>query len=366
MKETLKKDIAELKRRFKPELCTIDRIAGAYVDAEKNKIATFNENFMNLDDTEIHKYLDIIKCVYSKNIGENILTLEFNPADNGQQDFLQRIVFSHMRDEAQIEELIDSIIYEYDHMGNYLILLFHDAYDVMTKTSDNAELDESEEVYEYIQCIICPVSLEKGGLEYNEQENRITPIVRDWIVGKPDTAFIYPAFEDRSANREHVIFYTKDTLYPHRELMTEVLGCLEENTYTQVLDWLDGVIDTLSDSTEKKEKTLQVISAVVNSKDIAVLGQETIMTKEMLSEIMQQSGIPENENRHIVNSFERRFKGRYPTLQAFLDKKRVEQYFAVQKKQKIKTLLAKASRELLAHGPSETADEIERIIENMR
>lgn len=154
MKETLKKDIAELKRRFKPELCTIDRIAGAYVDAEKNKIATFNENFMNLDDTEIHKYLDIIKSVYSKNIGENILTLEFNPADNGQQDFLQRIVFSHMRDEAQIEELIDSIIYEYDHMGNYLILLFHDVYDVMTKTSDNAELDESEEVYEYIQCII--------------------------------------------------------------------------------------------------------------------------------------------------------------------------------------------------------------------
>lgn len=366
MKETLKKDIAELKRRFKPELCTIDRIAGAYVDAEKNKIATFNENFMNLDDTELHKYLDIIKSIYSKNIGENILTLEFNPADNGQQDFLQRIVFSHMKDEELVEEWIDSIIYEYDYVGNYLILLFHDVYDVMTRTSDNAELDESEEVYEYIQCIICPVSLERGGLEYNEQENRIAPIVRDWIVGKPDTAFIYPAFEDRSANRKHVIFYTKDTLYPHRELMTGLLSCMEENTYTQVLDWLDGVIDTLSDSTEKKEKTLQAISAVVNSKDIAVLGQETIMTKDMLSEIMQQSGIPENENRHIVNSFERRFKGRYPTLQAFLDKKRLEQYFAVQKKQKIKTLLARASRELLAHGPSETADEIERVIENMR
>ena len=293
-------------------------------------------------------------------------TLEFNPADNGQQDFLQRIVFSHMKDEELVEEWIDSIIYEYDYVGNYLILLFHDVYDVMTRTSDNAELDESEEVYEYIQCIICPVSLERGGLEYNEQENRIAPIVRDWIVGKPDTAFIYPAFEDRSANRDHVTFYTKDTLYPHRELMTEVLGCLEENTYTQVLDWLDGVIDTLSDSTEKKEKTLQAISAVVNNKDIAVLGQETIMTKEMLSEILQQSGILENENRHIVNSFERRFKGRYPTLQAFLDKKRLEQYFAVQKKQKIKTLLARASRELLAHGPSETADEIERVIENMR
>lgn len=38
-----------------------------------------------------------------------------------------------------------------------LILLFHDAYDVITKTKDNAKLDESEEVYEYILCAICPV-----------------------------------------------------------------------------------------------------------------------------------------------------------------------------------------------------------------
>ena len=48
MKETMKKDIAELKKRFTPKPCTIDRIAGAYVDAGKEKIATFNENFMNL------------------------------------------------------------------------------------------------------------------------------------------------------------------------------------------------------------------------------------------------------------------------------------------------------------------------------
>ena len=40
------------------------------------------------------------------------------------------------------------IIDSYDYVGNYLILIFHDAYDVMTKTLDNDKLDESEEVYE--------------------------------------------------------------------------------------------------------------------------------------------------------------------------------------------------------------------------
>ena len=43
--KTTAKDIRELSRRLKPETCTITRIAGAYVDAEKNIITRFNETF---------------------------------------------------------------------------------------------------------------------------------------------------------------------------------------------------------------------------------------------------------------------------------------------------------------------------------
>ena len=44
------KDILELKKRFKKESCTITRMCGCYVDANKNKILQFNENFLNLED----------------------------------------------------------------------------------------------------------------------------------------------------------------------------------------------------------------------------------------------------------------------------------------------------------------------------
>lgn len=74
------------------------------------------------------------------------------------------------------------IIDSYDYVGNYLILIFHDAYDVMTKTSDNDKLDESEEVYEYLLCAICPVTLTNPKLGYCEEENRIESIVRNWVV----------------------------------------------------------------------------------------------------------------------------------------------------------------------------------------
>lgn len=69
-----------------------------------------------------------------------------------------------------MDTFYDMIIDSYDYVGNYLILIFHDAYDVMTKTSDNDKLDESEEVYEYLLCAICPVNLTKPGLGYREDE----------------------------------------------------------------------------------------------------------------------------------------------------------------------------------------------------
>ena len=67
------------------------------------------------------------------------------------------------------------VIESYDYAGNYLILLFHDACDVMTKTTDNNALDETEEVFEYLLCAICPVQLSKPGLGYREDENRLIP-----------------------------------------------------------------------------------------------------------------------------------------------------------------------------------------------
>ena len=72
-----KKDILELKRRFKKDACTFTRLCGCYVDADRNKVTTFGETFLNLEDEEFYKYLEIAKKVMSGTIGNNILELEF-------------------------------------------------------------------------------------------------------------------------------------------------------------------------------------------------------------------------------------------------------------------------------------------------
>ena len=107
----------------------------------------------------------------------------------------------------------------------FLILIFHDAYDVITKTKDNAKLDESEEVYEYILCAICPVELSKAGLRYFEEENTIKSRTRDWVVEAPSNGFVFPAFINRSSDVNSIMYYTKNAKDTHPELMENALGC---------------------------------------------------------------------------------------------------------------------------------------------
>ena len=150
-----KKDILEIKRRFKKEACTFTRMCGCYVDADRNKITKIGETFLNLEDEEFYKYLEIAKKVLSGTIGNNLLELEFPLAEEaagGRQQFLMGLRESRLKNDDLMDTFYDMIIDSYDYVGNYLILIFHDAYDVMTKTSDNDKLDESEEVYEYLLC----------------------------------------------------------------------------------------------------------------------------------------------------------------------------------------------------------------------
>ncbi|MBQ2503244.1 MAG: DUF4317 family protein [Lachnospiraceae bacterium] len=59
-----KKEVTEIKRRFKKESCTITRVCGCYVDAGKEKVTQFGSTFLNLEDEEFHKYLEIVnKCL---------------------------------------------------------------------------------------------------------------------------------------------------------------------------------------------------------------------------------------------------------------------------------------------------------------
>ena len=225
----IKQEISEIKKLFTERNCSITRICGCYVDGEKNKKTELKQAFLSLPEEEMFKYFEILRKSLSGTICKNLLNLEFpleSESEGGTQEFLRHLRDSKLRDDALLEQFYDRIIESYEYVGNYLILLIHDAYDIPGRTKDGAELDDaSDEVYEYILACICPVDLSKTGLSYNAKENTFQNRLRDWVVGMPDTAFLFPAFNDRSADIHSTLYYSKDAAELKDEFIDKVLGC---------------------------------------------------------------------------------------------------------------------------------------------
>ena len=224
-----KQEISEIKKLFHPRKCSITRICGCYVDGEKNKKATFRQPFLALPEEEMFKYFEIFKKCLSGSPGKNLLTLEFplkSEEPGGTQEFLYRLKGSELKDDALLEEYYDKIIQSYEYVGNYLILLIHDVYDVPGKTTDGLDMeDASDEIYEYILSCICPVELSKPGLSYNAEENNFRNRIRDWVVGMPQMGFLFPAFHDRSTDLHSVLYYTRDGEEFQQTLLDEIQAC---------------------------------------------------------------------------------------------------------------------------------------------
>lgn len=327
-----KKDILELKKRLKKDHCTFTKMCGCYVTGEKHIILKFRETFLNLDEDEYFKYLEIAKKVLSGTIGNNILELNFPTNEdliNEKQISLMQLKKSQLKDDAILDNFYESIIDSYEYTGNFLILVFHDAYDVITKTSDNAKLDESEEVYEYVLCAICPVSLSAPGLRYFEEENKIKARIRDWVVEAPTNGFVFPAFIDRSSDVNSIMYYTKNPKDTHPELMENALGCYSKQTATIQKETFQSIIkDSFSADETKAEKIFMEVQENLNTMidEYNEIYDDTdsepiSLTKKDIQNLLIESGVPEEITAKIERSYLENFGDDLPLVEHLIDPK---------------------------------------------
>lgn len=327
-----KKDILELKKRLKKNHCTFTKMCGCYVNGEKNIILNFRETFLNLEEDEFFKYLEIAKKVLSGTIGNNILELNFplnENFENEKQLSLMKLKKSELKDDALLQDFYRSIIDSYDYTGNFLILVFHDAYDVITKTTDNAKIDESEEVYEYILCAICPVSLSEPGLRYFEEERKIKARIRDWVVDAPTSGFVFPAFIDRSSDVNSIMYYTKNAKDTHPELMEKALGCPSKQTATIQKETFQTIVkDSISADEKKAEKIYMDIQENLNTMvdEYNAIYEDTdsepiTLTKKDIQNLLMESGVPEEATAEIEKSYVQNFGEDLPLAENLIDPK---------------------------------------------
>ncbi|MGL5867825.1 DUF4317 domain-containing protein [Clostridium chrysemydis] len=331
-----KKDIPELRKHLKKENCTFTKMCGCYVNSEKNMILNFRESFLNLDEDEYFKYLDIAKKVISGTISNNLLELNFKASEdlvNDRQVSLMQLKTSALKDDNLLNDFYKSIIDNYDYTGNFLIILFHDAYDVITKTSDNLNIDESEEIYEYILCAVCPVSLSEPGLRYYEEENTIGARIRDWVVEAPQNGFVFPAFINRSSDVNSVMYYTKNAKNTHPELMENSLGCEIKQTATIQKEAFQSIIKDSYVADEKAANKIfmevqENLSNMIEEHD-SIYGdtdsEPLSLSKEEMQNLLTESGVPEAITKKIEKSFDENFKDQIPLAENLIDKKTLKE-----------------------------------------
>ncbi len=219
------KELGELRRRLRPDKCAIKCIYGCYVNGNKEIVSYLEESLGRMSEEEADKYLSLLKKTMSGTLGRNLVDVVFSTEqvmDSDEYRLLSALRESELKSGEIREEFYRKVIDSLD-MGdaNYVILLAYDAYDVPTRTR-NDELGDSDTVYRYILCGVCPVKDGKMELGYFPGENEFHSCVPGQIVAQPELGFLFPAFDDRAANIYNVLFYTKSAGDVHQDFLDGV------------------------------------------------------------------------------------------------------------------------------------------------
>lgn len=203
-----REDMLELTRRMTPERTCFDRIAGAYINDMGEIEDSFNIHFGKLSGSEKARNLEIAKAIPFSKTNVQLKEYDFPMISKGKNSIyqlLQAIQQCGLKNDALMDILYEQITDGYVVPEEFAIYVFHGVYDIPLKGKDKESLWESEEVYDFIICTVSPMRAEY----------------------EPDTpvfGFIYPAFSDRSADREKIDIFHVNPEEKEEGLLYKLFG----------------------------------------------------------------------------------------------------------------------------------------------
>lgn len=202
-----REDMLELTRRMTPKRTSFTRIAGGYLDKDGEIDGTFNTNFLNLSSKDKEKNLLIAKTIPFSRTNEELKEYRFSEEQEGpgsMRQLLMAIKDCGLKNDALMETFYEIVGEHYRTEEDYAVFVFHDRYDVPVKAQDKERMGESEEVYEYLICAICPLTGE-------------------YEPGTPMCGFLFPAFVDRSSDSGQVELFSQNGNLGHFRFLEELL-----------------------------------------------------------------------------------------------------------------------------------------------
>ena len=297
-----RKEIGELRRRFRPEKSAVSRIYGCYVNGSSRQIVSYlDESLGNMPQEEAEKYLSLLRKALSGSLGKNLIDVVFSTqqvADSDEHRLLSALRESELKDGEIREGFYRTVIDALDlEGGNYIILLAHDAYDVPHRGKDGeADPDGSDQVFSYIVCSICPVKTCKMELGYFPGENEFHSCAAGQIVSAPELGFLFPAFDDRAANIYNALFYSRNADQIHQEFIDAVFRTEPPMSAAEQKEAFEGALR----ASLEEACSLEVVQAVhgrllekIEAHKEAGGQERLALSVEEVGGILRECGVPE-------------------------------------------------------------------------
>jgi len=296
------KEIGEIRRHLRRDRSNITAIYGCYVNENKEIITEFRQSTGMMPENESDKYFALLRRTLSGSLGKNLIDITFKTsqvADSPEHKLLMGLRESKLADEEMRAEFYKKIIENVVLEGNYLILLSCDSYDVPFKSKDDThQRDQSEEVYTYILCTICPVKETKPNLHYVPEEKLFHDGARNQMVSAPALGFLFPAFDNRSTNIYNALYYTHDTKVSQDALIEALFNTPVPQPAAQQKQSFEALLTT----TLGDECSLDVVQTVhdqlcqrIEMHKEAKVPEPLMISKEDVKDVLASCGVSEEQ-----------------------------------------------------------------------
>ena len=294
------KEIGEIRRHLRRDRSNITHIYGCYVNDNQEIISEFRQSTGIMPENESDKYFALLRRTLSGSLGKNLIDITFKTsqvADSPEHKLLMGLRESKCNDEELraefFKKIIDNVVIE----GNYLILLCCDSYDVPFKSKDDSfQKDQSEEVYTYILCTICPVKQTKANLHYVAEEKLFHDGAMNQMVSAPMLGFLFPAFDNRATNIYNALYYTHDVKSAQEELIAALFNTpVPKPAYEQ-----KRTFEALLTTALGEECSLDVVQTVhdqlcqrIELHKESKVPEPLMVSKEDVKEVLSSCGVSE-------------------------------------------------------------------------
>lgn len=307
------KEIAELRRQFRPDRNNITRVYGCYVNENRSIVSTFSQSLGLATQEETEAYLNLLKKALSGTLGKNLMDIAFSNQQvlgSEEHGLLMQLRETKLEDAELLQRFYNKVISCISLEENYLILIAYNTYDVPFKAKDDIELDDSSEVYSYLVCSIAPVKKTRPGLGYDYNEQQFHTFAGDWLVSPPQLGFLFPAFDDRSTNLYNALCYTKNT----DDTATPFIETIFNTDVPKPASEQKLGFDTVLSNALEDECSMEVVQAVheqlsnlIDMHKESKIPEPLMIHREIVEDVLDDCGVSEPHREAFREQFDQEF-----------------------------------------------------------